>query len=357
MRLVSNYRLHSTMEPDVGTAGLHIFEHPSNVVYNTDYHTTTNKEWTQEYPAITKMTTYTKVDNYGITYADFDKAFLPLADDEYLRLGEPASAPNTRKWRFETEGDVEHWFASEISNVVLAAWARFPSILQSSHVKPPSEHKAISENIDFMYSVKIGGKRFQLAVGEAKRNTIGQDLIHWQRAADFSKFPSGQVRLSQELRGYCHKYQCPQVFCFDGNVLLLLQFRATTLEEIKDKDCEVDCWVLPREGSNCTLRYALYRLLLQGWKRCQVLAAMGDAADGLVVGGLRPDYREFFNGRPIWKVEGQNYANHPGGYERLVDGTSGALKWRHEEDPEEVEETGPFWGEGFNHTISNSEHV
>ena len=340
------------MEADVTTAEHHILlEHPSNSVYNTEYLTSTNKEWARGYHPIKKIVTHTEVDNGGITHADFEKVFLPLADDEYLRMGEPAFAPNIRKWRFETEADIEHWFGTEISNVVLAAWARYPSILQSSHMKPISE-VAIAENVDVMYSVRIGNQRFPLAVGEIKRNIINKDLRYWQRAADLSVVKGPQMKLSQELRGYADKYQCPQVFCFDGEVLLLLQFRASQPETIKDDDCQVDCWVLPRTSSFCTLRYGLYRLLLQGWKRCQVMSALAGAPDGLIVGGLRPESREFYTGRPIWRVDGLRYASHPGGYSRSVDAVSGALKWKHEEHAGEIEELGPLWGDGFNHTIS-----
>lgn len=106
---------------------------------------------------------------------------------------------------------------------------------------------------------------------------------------------------------YADKYQCPQVFCWDGQTLLILQFQARKPENIKDTDCPIDCWVIPVEGSTCTLRYALYRLMVQGLRRCQASVANRP----LTVGSLTEHRREFFNGRPIWKGDGQSYANHP----------------------------------------------
>ncbi|KAF4505566.1 hypothetical protein G6O67_007500 [Ophiocordyceps sinensis] len=68
--------------------------------------------------------------------------------------------------------------------------------------------------------------------------------------------------LLHDFRGYAHKYECPQIFCFDGQTLLLLQFRAREPKDIAEADCAVDCWVIPRINRwGSTLRYALYRLL------------------------------------------------------------------------------------------------
>ena len=66
-------------------------------------------------------------------------------------------------------------------------------------------------------------------------------------------------------RSYAHKYRCPQIFCFDGVYLLMLQFRINkSVDDIRLTGCAVDCWVVPREnhGRGCTLRYALYRFLV-----------------------------------------------------------------------------------------------
>ncbi|POR39747.1 Uncharacterized protein TPAR_00065 [Tolypocladium paradoxum] len=315
------------------TAEYHILQHPTNYIHETKYTSSSNKSWARQYKPIAKVVTRSYIDREGKSHANFEEAFLPLYDDDMVRMQESCVGPNTRLWRFAVEADCENWFHTEISNVVLAAWARYPAIWQTSHSKPFTE-TSVSENVDVAYSVKIGGIRYTIAIGEIKRNLI--DLEDWQSGSISST--GTQMRLSKELRGYAHKYQCPQVFCFDGAALLLLQFRASKLERIEDENCQVDCWVIPRTGSYCTLRYGLYRLLAQGWRRCQ-----SETAGQLTVGGLTADSREFYNGRPIWRVDGVKHGKHPAGYERSVDGATGALKWTNEEYPE-VMETWPFWG-------------
>lgn len=119
------------------------------------------------------------------------------------------------------------------------------------------------------------------------------------------------------------------MFCFDGEHLLLLQFRARTRSEIKDPGCEVDCWIIPRDGpftpdhigDECGLRYAFYRFLVQGFRRCQGVTALDVALDG-----FPPDVREWYNGRPLWHIDGEYHAS-PWGYYRKLDGYSGAFYW------------------------------
>jgi hypothetical protein len=136
---------------------------------------------------------------------------------------------------------------------------------------------------------------------------------------------------------YAYKYRCPQIFCFDGSLLVLLQFKAYRLEDLKDEACPVDCWAIPIEGSSCSLRYGLHRFLAQGWRRCQ-----GEFAAHFSVGGLTPYSREFYIGLPIWKIDGRKQKSHPAGYRRAVHGESGALMWTHDVHPIEWE-TGAFW--------------
>lgn len=69
------------------------------------------------------------------------------------------------------------------------------------------------------------------------------------------------------------------------------------------------------------MRYALYRLLVQGYRRCQ-----GSWATDIVLYGQRLFLREFYNGRPLWKVDGKVYSRL-WGYSRLVDSMFGAFYW------------------------------
>ena len=98
--------------------------------------------------------------------------------------------------------------------------------------------------------------------------------------------------------------------------------------------------MLPRESSSIPLCFALYSLLAQGFRRLQGLYAF----QPLEVGGLTPPSRLFFDGQPIWRVNGANVVEHPGGYKRSVDLDTGAVKWTHDGDPTEVVwETAAFW--------------
>ncbi|KAF2456631.1 hypothetical protein BDY21DRAFT_39767 [Lineolata rhizophorae] len=245
--------------------------------------------------------------------AEFEPAFLPMYNDDSIRLQEPCVAPNARQWRFEVEADCEAWFHAEISNIVLSAWANYPTILQSSHNKPLSEVNT-TETVDVMYSMKYGNAKLPLVIGEFKRNLIHP--VQWQSGETPS---SSQKKLSRELRGYAHKYQCPHVFCFDGETLLL-QFRASKMENLEDEECPVDFWVLPRTNSSCTLRYALYRLLVQGLRRCQ-----GYLGGELTIGNLTTNSRQFYSGRPTWKINGKKELQHPQGFERSIDASTGSF--------------------------------
>ncbi|KAI8683105.1 hypothetical protein NCS56_00434400 [Fusarium sp. Ph1] len=121
--------------------------------------------------------------------------------------------------------------------------------------------------------------------------------------------------------------------------LLILQFRAQTANEIRDENCEVGCWILPLNTSICTFRYALYRLMVQGLRRCQV-----GTPGPLTVGGLTETHRKFFSVQPIWSLNGNPSYTHPGGYSRVVDKETGALGWVHpEQDPQGAWETGAIW--------------
>ncbi|KAK3363937.1 hypothetical protein B0T25DRAFT_470175 [Lasiosphaeria hispida] len=301
-------------------------EHPTNPVHNPRYVTQSNKPWARHYPTISHLIVHTTIDQNSYTTANFDQAFLPPdSDDTVLRTVVKAMWPNDRAWRLESEADCELWFHTEISNIVLAAWNRFPQVTQCSHIKPPRED-SIAEEVDTMYCVKDGGTKTVIAIGEMKRNLINSQL--WQKG-DISS-SSGQEKLSKELRGYAVKYKCPQVYCFDGETLLLLQFQANNEADIADTQCRVDCWVIPRVNSYTTFREALYRLLVQGLRRLQGNRAQQHPT----LGSFTSQLRQFYNGRPVWMVDGQYITEHPEGYYRSVDVYTGMMKWMHDGDPQ-----------------------
>ena len=76
------------------------------------------------------------------------------------------------------EADIEHWFHTEISDVVLAAWARYPPIIQTCHTGPLSTVN-IPENVDSTYAIYMSNKKVPLAIGEMKRNLISAE--RWRR--------------------------------------------------------------------------------------------------------------------------------------------------------------------------------
>jgi hypothetical protein len=140
------------------------------------------------------LTIHTTIDNEGTVHASFDPAFLALDNDEEKRASEPARPPNERYWRLETESDVEHWCHIEISDIVMAAWARYPAIVQTCHTEPLSEI-TIAENVDSTYGVYIGNQRYPVAIGEIKRNLINEE--DWQA----NSLHDSQQKLARELRG------------------------------------------------------------------------------------------------------------------------------------------------------------
>jgi len=171
-----------------------IGQHPSNTLYNPRLVSYTDKTWARPYPPMQNLTVYTTIDNEGTVHASFDPAFLALDNDEEKRASEPARSPNERYWRLETESDVEHWWHTEVSDIVMAAWARYPTIVQTCHTKPLSDI-TISENVDSTYGVYIGNQRYPVAIGEMKRNLInGKD---WQT----NSLRDAQQKLARELRG------------------------------------------------------------------------------------------------------------------------------------------------------------
>ncbi|KAK3373652.1 hypothetical protein B0T24DRAFT_271170 [Lasiosphaeria ovina] len=317
------------------TVGHLIWQNPDNPVENNHIYTYTNKAWTSPYHVIQNLMIRTQLDGDGRTNGDFTtfKTF----DDDALRSQQYAVSPNMRSWIFDSEADCELFFHTEVSNVVLAGWRSYPLVRQTSHMKPLGSNNA--ESVDATYLAGPGDNMTVIVIGEMKKNLI--DARSWQSGNIMGNSP--QEKLSKELRAYAHKYQTPQVYCFDGETLLLLQFRASKAADILSHTVKVDCWVFPREKTNVPLRYALYMLLSQGFRRFQTMNALPGP---LSVGGFESVERRFFDGRPIWRdMYSHKTLDHPGGYNRSVD-ADGAVKWT---DPNDlagasvVYETLPFW--------------
>lgn len=175
------------------TAAQLIAQHPTNPVDDPDYHSSSSKAWTKKYPPIAKLNVHTRMQGGGL-HADFESAFYEEFEDDSLRLSESANPPNYRQWRLNSEEDGINWFHTEISNIVLAAWARYPALRQTSHEKPLSETNH-TQTVDVSYSVQYGTQRLPVAIGEFKRGLI--QPRQWQAGALYTT----QLSLSQELRG------------------------------------------------------------------------------------------------------------------------------------------------------------
>ncbi|KAK0707223.1 hypothetical protein B0T21DRAFT_387679 [Apiosordaria backusii] len=260
-------------------------QHSTNCVKTTGYKTGTDKTWTRGYPTIERVALHSRAvpsDSSSIV-ADFESPLLPRIYDD--------------------PEDCSDWFKAEVSNVVLAAWTDYPAILQVSHAKPFLDSSS-SETVDVSYTFTYLNRKVPVVIGEWKRNII--------RPEEWMQIPM------------------PQIFCFDGEWLLMLQFCAKSPEKIKDPNCKIDCWLIPRVNGNngVTLRYALYRFLAQGFRRCQ--SYYWPAATPTQVGGLLSERnREFFSGRPLWKVDGVSHSQHPDGFQRAIDTQYGAFYWTH----------------------------
>ena len=171
-----------------------INQHPTNPVQETFYHSSSNKAWAQSFPPITKFNICTSVREPQSVVANFTDAFLEEYDDDILRLTEPVNRPNYRQWRLNSEEDGINWFHTEVSNIVLSAWARYPPLLQVSHEKPLSEENH-TQTVDVAYSVSNGQQRTHVAIGEFKRCLLIPR--QWQNGS----LTTTQRTLSQELRG------------------------------------------------------------------------------------------------------------------------------------------------------------
>ncbi len=178
-----------------------LHQHPTNPVHETDYHTSSSKDWTKAYPPITKMNVHTRVVNKGMdgrseqltVEAKFDGPFLPEYDDDQVRFGERAHLPNYRTWTLSSEKDGHFWFHTEISNIALAAWAKYPNLFDAAEEKPHTDQNG-RETVDTSYTFKHKGRIMHVAIGEFKRGLL--NFEQWQKG----DLTGENLRFSQELR-------------------------------------------------------------------------------------------------------------------------------------------------------------
>ena len=176
------------------SVGVLISQQLINAINNPEMVSYTDKTWAREYHSIQNLKIHTVEGQDRVVYANFDGPLISLLADEPKRMGEIAQMPNTRFWRLETEADIEHWWHTEVSDVVLAAWANYPLIVQTCHTKPLTGTN-IPENIDCTYSMYVGNCRVPVALGEMKRNLINRR--EWQTGS----LGDAQRKLARELRG------------------------------------------------------------------------------------------------------------------------------------------------------------
>lgn len=179
-------------------------QHSTNPVTNPGYTSSTNKQWTSSFDPIGELHVHT-VDNGGAIFATYNGPFLPEYDDDVVRRNAMGYPPNARQWRLETEEDGRIWFHTEVSNIVLAAWAGYPVVLQTSEASSLIEHR-IAETVDISYSIHVHNTRRPLVIGEGKRNLINRR--QWQEGNLTSTV---QKSLSRELRGWVNFFvRCPE---------------------------------------------------------------------------------------------------------------------------------------------------
>lgn len=247
----------------MATVGDMLQQHSANLVEMTGYVSGSHKRWTGYFHPINNLLVHTRIVEGG-SLANYDRACIPLHADDNLRLNTPAVPLQPCRYDLNNEADREHWFHSEIVSPMLGAWYDFPNVRVAFHQRPTGGTPCLEE-VDISYTVTRNNQKFVLMIGETKRNLIRSSI--WQTGTVSVR--SSQTKLSQELRGYAYKYACPQIYCFDGPTLLLLQFRATTRDQMLDPECPVDCWVLPLENTMASFREGLYMLLNQGFRRFQ----------------------------------------------------------------------------------------
>jgi hypothetical protein len=115
------------------------------------------KPWAKKYHSIKSLNVYSGTTGEE-TVAKFEGPLLGAFADDQIRMNEQAFPSNKRYWKINSEADAKQWFLSEISAIVLAAFAKHPAILESYEAKPLT-HQRVAETVDILYSIQVGSTR------------------------------------------------------------------------------------------------------------------------------------------------------------------------------------------------------
>ncbi|KAL2015109.1 hypothetical protein VTK56DRAFT_6309 [Thermocarpiscus australiensis] len=297
------------------------------------------KSWTDQYHLLDRRhvdihpPTKEAIDSFlgpGLSYGDNYAYQLP-SEVDYIGLQNPVHPLNVAHQMIQSEGDGDRDFYQNFEPPFRLAFSGWPFLWPRSLLGPTGPTDT-SVTVDYQLTWPGENRLLERAtmVGELKQPYV---II----PEEWSEKPPGDItrRLQRQMRGYAHRYKCPQVFVFDSVHLLILQFRAASRDEIKSQECDVDCCIIPREelfpGLQCTIQYALYRLAWRGWMRLSAtLAGQNSARKPLdvAVDGI-PRVYEWWSGRPAWRVAGRYQFGHPNGWKRqfIRDGTDGYFIW------------------------------
>lgn len=112
-------------------------QHPTNDIVHTESNSEqNNKSWVVNSHPISNLIIHTTISLDGVVNATYETAFLPEQNDDLLRRKAISLPPTKREWHLLSVADRELWFHTEISNIVLAAWSQYPTILQTSDARP-----------------------------------------------------------------------------------------------------------------------------------------------------------------------------------------------------------------------------
>ncbi|KAK8070321.1 Protein kinase-like domain [Apiospora phragmitis] len=243
----------------------------------------TEKQWPHDIGRITNHTSHPAswqgVHRFlgpGLDLANYDATY--ECPSSVPRLNTAVHSLNTKVERIVMEAEVQRDFDRNLGLPLALAFQSAPFLEERSQAGPPSSTTS-SKTIDSFFSFGRGSHEIPCIIGDLKKpGTIKPR--EWNRAETMSSLSN---KLGQEIRGYAHLYKCPQVFIYDSLHLLLVQFQARNQDEIKNAQCPVDVWVLPRlthDVNVCTVRYALY------WMACRgLMRIMGQQAADLEWGG------------------------------------------------------------------------